>query len=113
MPRRTANNSNDGESSSRASPDATTASAGSEPVGGDTTDGAKEKIAGYVPASLADSVRDAVAALGSHQDDPASLSEFLEQALRHELARLQQTRNDGRAFPRRARRALVTGRRPN
>lgn len=87
--------------------------ASTKPVGADTTTGPKEKIAGYVPAELADSVRDAVAALGSHADDPRSLSEFLETAARNELARLQQERNSGRAFPRRARRQLVAGRRPD
>ena len=100
-------------------PEASTTPAGAEalppskPVGADTTTGSKEKIAGHVPAELADSVRDAVAALGSHPDDPRSLSEFLENAARHELARLQQDRNDGRPFPRRARRQLVAGRRPD
>lgn len=84
-----------------------------KPAGADTTTGPKEKIAGYVPAELADSVRDAVASLGSHVDDPRSLSEFLETAARNELARLQQERNGGRPFPRRARRQLVAGRRPD
>ncbi len=82
------------------------------PVGA-TTSERKEKLAGYVPADLVDSVRDAVAALGSHPEDPRSLSEFLENAARNELARLERERNEGRAFPRRARRRLVPGRRPD
>jgi len=94
-----------------AEPAVTIGSGPRKPAGADTTTGAKEKIAGYVPAELADSVRDAVTALGSHADDPRSLSEFLENAARNELARLQQERNDGRPFPRRARRQLVAGRR--
>ena len=84
-----------------------------KPAGADTTTGAKEKLAGYVPKELLESVKDAVAALGSHEDDPRSLSEFLENAARTELARLQQQRNDGRPFARRARRQLVAGRRPD
>ena len=84
-----------------------------KPAGADTTTGAKEKLAGYVPKELLESVKDAVSALGSHEDDPRSLSEFLENAARTELARLQQQRNDGRPFPRRARRQLVAGRRPD
>ena len=84
-----------------------------KPAGADTTAGAKEKLAGYVPKELLESVKDAVSALGSHEDDPRSLSEFLENAARTELARLQQQRNDGRPFPRRARRQLVAGRRPD
>lgn len=83
----------------------------SKPAGADTTTGAKEKLAGYVPKDLLESVKDAVSALGSHEDDPRSLSEFLEHAARTELARLQQDRNNGRPFPRRARRQLVAGRR--
>jgi len=71
----------------------------------------KEKIAAYVPGELAESVRDAVAALGSHIDDPRSLSELLESALRREVERLQRERNDGQPFPRRARRHLPAGRR--
>ena len=82
-----------------------------KPAGADTTSGAKEKLAGYVPKELLESVKDAVSALGSHEDDPRSLSEFLENAARTELARLQQQRNEGRPFPRRARRQLVAGRR--
>ncbi len=78
-----------------------------------TTSERKEKLAGYVPADLVDSVRDAVAALGSHPEDPRSLSEFLENAARNELARLERERNEGRAFPSRARRQLVPGRRPD
>ena len=93
-----------------ADPDATP-SAPVKPAGADTSTGAKEKLAGYVPKELLESVKDAVAALGSHEDDPRSLSEFLENAARTELARLQQQRNDGRPFPRRARRQLVAGRR--
>ena len=89
------------------------ASAPAKPAGADTTSGAKEKLAGYVPKELLESVKDAVSALGSHEDDPRSLSEFLENAARTELARLQQQRNDGRPFPRRARRQLVAGRRPD
>lgn len=92
---------------------ATTARTPTKPVGADTTTGAKEKLAGYVPKELLESVKDAVAALGSHEDDPRSLSEFLENAARTELARLQQQRNNGRPFPRRARRQLVAGRRPD
>ena len=87
------------------------ASEPAKPTGADTTTGAKEKLAGYVPKELLESVKDAVSALGSHEDDPRSLSEFLENAARTELARLQQDRNDGRPFPRRARRQLVAGRR--
>lgn len=75
--------------------------------------GRKEKIAAYVPSGLAETVRDAVAALGSHADDPRSLSELLESALRREVDRLQRERNGGKAFPRRARRQLVVGRRPD
>lgn len=92
---------------------ASSASAPAKPAGADTTTGAKEKLAGYVPRELLESVKDAVAALGSHEDDPRSLSEFLENAARTELARLQQQRNNGRPFPRRARRQLVAGRRPD
>ena len=88
-------------------------STSSKPAGADTTTGAKEKLAGYVPKELLESVKDAVSALGSHEDDPRSLSEFLENAARTELARLQQDRNNGRPFPRRARRHLVAGRRPD
>ena len=84
-----------------------------KPTGADTSTGAKEKLAGYVPKELLESVKDAVSALGSHEDDPRSLSEFLENAARTELARLQQQRNNGRPFPRRARRQLVAGRRPD
>ncbi len=92
---------------------ASTPSAPAKPAGADTTTGAKEKLAGYVPKELLESVKDAVAALGSHEDDPRSLSEFLENAARTELARLQQQRNHGQPFPRRARRQLVAGRRPD
>lgn len=96
-----------------AEPVASTPNAPAKPAGADTTSGAKEKLAGYVPKELLESVKDAVAALGSHEDDPRSLSEFLENAARTELARLQQQRNNGRPFPRRARRQLVAGRRPD
>ena len=71
--------------------------------------GAKEKLSGYIDTALAESARDAVAELGSHVEDPQSLSELLENALRHELDRLQDTRNGGRPFPARVRRKLVTG----
>ena len=94
-------------------PAAATPSQPTKPAGADTTTGAKEKLAGYVPKELLESVKDAVSALGSHEDDPRSLSEFLENAARTELARLQQERNSGRPFPRRARRQLVAGRRPD
>ncbi len=96
-----------------AEPAAAAASEPAKPAGADTTTGAKEKLAGYVPKELLESVKDAVSALGSHEDDPRSLSEFLENAARTELARLQQDRNNGRPFPRRARRQLVAGRRPD
>lgn len=73
--------------------------------------GRKEKIAAYVPSELAETVRDTVAALGSHIDDPRSLSELLESALRREVQRLQDERHNGEPFPRRARRRLPSGRR--
>lgn len=72
----------------------------------------KEKIAGYVSADLADDARNTVSALGSHVDDPQSLSELLESAIRREVLRLQTERNDGEPFPPRVRRSLPVGRRP-
>lgn len=96
-----------------AEPAAAAPSEPAKPAGVDTTTGTKEKLAGYVPKELLESVKDAVSALGSHEDDPRSLSEFLENAARTELGRLQRERNNGRPFPRRARRQLVAGRRPD
>lgn len=69
----------------------------------------KVKVQGYISAPLADAARDAISALGSHIDDPRTLSELMEHALRHELARLVDKRNGGRPFPPRPRRNLPTG----
>ena len=71
----------------------------------------KEKIAGYVSSELADHARNAVSALGNHVDDPQSLSELLESAIRREVTRLQDERNGGQPFPPRVRRSLPVGRR--
>lgn len=59
---------------------------------------------------MLESVKDDVSALGSHEDDSRSLSEFLETTQPERSSRLQQDRNDGRSFPRRARRQLFAGR---
>lgn len=72
----------------------------------------REKISGYVAADVADQARNAIAALGADIDDPQSLSELIEGALRREIDRLVQQRHDGAPFPPRPRRNLRSGPRP-
>lgn len=82
-----------------------------QPAGAERPAKSKEKISAYISGALAESVRDAVAALGSHVEDPRSLSDFFESAMSREVDRLQRERNNGQAFPQRAHRQLVAGRR--
>jgi hypothetical protein len=54
----------------------------------------------HLPADLFDQVRDAVVAC-SGPPLRLTLAGFAEQALRHELERLEKKQNEGKAFPRR------------
>ena len=60
-----------------------------------------------LPANLLERARDAVVALASTEQ--MTLAELVEQAIEHEIERLQREHNRGEAFPRR-RRPLRSGR---
>lgn len=61
----------------------------------------KERLTVHVPVDVVDEVKDAVVAL-SGPPLRLTLAAFAENALRHELERLQKEHNRGKAFPKRS-----------
>lgn len=72
---------------------------------------APERVSARLDGELVDRVKNAVDALGAHEDDPRSLTELMETALWTEVHRLEDLRNNGEPFRARRTAKLKTGRR--
>jgi len=85
--------------------------AGESPTGAGDSGPEPVRVSARLDGALVDRVKNAVDALGAHEDDPRSLTELLETALWTEVHRLEDLRNDGEPFRARRTTKLKTGRR--